>query len=52
MIKNGSKIKFLFFSFLNITRQLTNIVSICMQLYIEKKILYRMHFIRTSLLLF
>jgi hypothetical protein len=39
MIKRGSKVKFLFLSFLNIARQLTNIISICLDAYMRKKIL-------------
>jgi hypothetical protein len=52
MIKNGSKVKFLFFTFLNIARLITNIKLINLHVYIAKKILYRMQIIRTSLLLF
>jgi hypothetical protein len=52
MIKIGSKVKFILFTFLNIARYITNMKKINLHIFIEKKILYRMQFIRTSLLLF
>ena len=46
--------EFVYFSCsrVNIARQLENIISICLHIFKEKKILYRMQFIRTNLLLF